>query len=63
MVVDCGAPKTLIGESYLHKYLKVNDLELENLSKVLCKQKFKFGPSQVFESTERVNFKTKNLQN
>ena len=54
MVVDCGAPKTLIGESYLHKYLKVNDLELENLSKVLCKQKFKFGPSQVFENTERV---------
>ena len=54
MVVDCGAPKTLIGESYLCKYVKANGLELDCLTKVPCKQKFRFGPSQVFVSTEKV---------
>ena len=54
MVVDCGAPKTLIGERYLKEYLKQNDLEESMLKKTSCKLKFRFGPSQLYISTERV---------
>ena len=54
MVVDCGAPKTLIGERYLKEYLKQNDLEESMLKKTLCKLRFRFGPSQLYISTERV---------
>ena len=53
MVVDCGAPKTLIGEKYLREYLKEHGLENEDLEKVPCKQRFKFGPSQMYISTEK----------
>ena len=53
MVVDCGAPKTLIGEKYLEKYLKEHGLENEDLEKVPCKQRFRFGPSQMYISTEK----------
>ena len=53
MVVDCGAPKTLIGERYLFEYLKNNNLELHDLNLLPCKQKFKFGPSQVYLSVKR----------
>ena len=53
MVVDCGAPKTLIGEKYLEKYLQHHKLADYGIEKVSCKQRFKFGPSQVFVSTEK----------
>ena len=50
MVVDCGAPKSLIGENYLNEYLNVHNIKREALEKVPCKQKFKFGPSQAYMS-------------
>ena len=53
MVVDCGAPKTLIGEKHLKEYLKRHGLVDYDLEKVSCKQRFKFGPSQVYISTEK----------
>ena len=33
MVVDCGAPKILIGEKYWKEYLKEHSLENEDLEK------------------------------
>ena len=53
MVVDCGAPKTLIGERYLKLYTRKHNLEDSDLEKTTCKQRFKFGPSQVYVSTEK----------
>ena len=52
MVVDCGAPKTVIGEKYMREYLKVQDIS--DVEKFSCKQKFRFGPSIVYDSTEIV---------
>ena len=40
MVVDCGAPKTLIGETYL-EYMKQNNLKDNELEKTLCKLRFR----------------------
>ena len=53
MVVDCGAPKTLIGEKYLREYLREHNLENEDIEKIPCNQRFKFGPSQIYISTEK----------
>ena len=55
MVVDCGAPKTLIGEKYLKEYLRVQNIDYSSLESAPCKQKFRFGPSQVYTSTEMLN--------
>ena len=52
MVVDCGAPKSLIGEKYLNEYLKSNYCDNDEIERFPCKQKFKFGPSQIYVSTE-----------
>ena len=64
MVVDCGAPKTLIGEKYLVEYMHHHKLDNNDLEKIPCKQKFKFGPSQIFISTEKaiipICFKVRN---
>ena len=54
IVVDCGAPKSLIGEKYLNEYLKVQNIKYEQLDRSPCKQKFRFGPSQVYISTEKI---------
>ena len=40
MVVDCGAPKTIIGEPYL-EYMKQNNLKDNELEKTLCKLRFR----------------------
>ena len=54
MVADCGAPKTLIGHNYLQEYLKFLNISVEELEIFPCKQKFRFGPSQVYISTEKI---------
>ena len=53
LVADCGAPKTLIGQCYLEEYLKFQNLSKSDLNVTPCKQKFRFGPSQVYVSTEK----------
>ena len=53
MVVDCGAPRTLIGENHLQAYVKCHSLSNDELTIIPCKQRFKFGPSQIFTSTEK----------
>ena len=53
LVVDCGAPKTLIGEKHLKEYMEHHSLVDEDVEKVPCKQRFKFGPSQTYISTEK----------
>ena len=55
MVVDCGAPKSLIGEKCLSEYLKSNYCDKNDIERFRCKQKFKFGPSHIYLSTEKVN--------
>ena len=53
IIVDCGAPKTLVGERYLKLYMRKHNLIDADLEKMTCKQRFKFGPSQVYTSTDR----------
>ena len=52
IVIHCGAPKILIEEKYIREYVEFQDiLDVENFS---CKQKFRFGPSIVYNSMEIV---------
>ena len=45
MVVDNGAPASLAGKSWIEKYLKQQDLEIDDLVCHPCHQLFRFGPS------------------
>ena len=53
MVVDCGAPKTLIRDKHLKEYMRHHKLTNNDLEIYPCKQRFKFGPSQTFISKEK----------
>ena len=54
LILDVGCPKSLVGQKWLHKYLAWKNMSIENLKKRRCSQKFKFGPSKVYESTELI---------
>ena len=51
-ILDVGCPKSLVGKNWLNKYLMWKNLNMKHLKKRQCSQKFKFGPSKVYESTE-----------
>ena len=54
MVIDCGCPRSMVGKDWLNKYIAKHDLEMEDLEKTKCSQKFKFGPSQIYPSYAKV---------
>jgi hypothetical protein len=54
MIVDTGCPSSIVREEWLKEYLEKRDMMKNKLKKVKCSQKFKFGPSKVYEATELV---------
>ena len=54
LVLDSGAPKTLVGLKHLHKYLEHNGLHLQDLETSSCKQRFKFGSGDIYVSEKKV---------
>ena len=54
MTLDTGCPPNLVSESWLKNYLKEKDMKKEDLKRTQCNQKFRFGPSNIYISTEKV---------
>ena len=52
MIVDTGCPKSLVGEFWIEKYLTENNLNKKHLNISKCRQYFRFGPGQIYESDE-----------
>ena len=50
MILDLGAPCSLVGKEWLRKYLSENGIRLEDLEKKKSEKKFRFGPSKVYRS-------------
>ena len=50
LVLDSGAPKTLVGLNHLNKYLEYNGLHFQDLEMSPCKQRFKFGSGEIYVS-------------
>ena len=46
MILDIGAPVSLVGVAWMTQYLKEFDLTIEEMESVECKQVFRFGPSK-----------------
>ena len=54
MTLDTGCPPNLVSETWLENYLKENGMKKEDLKRTQCNQKFRFGPSNIYISTEKV---------
>jgi hypothetical protein len=52
MILETGWLKSLVGKQWLEKYLKKMKLKESELKKTACSQKFRFGPSKVYEAKE-----------
>merc|ERR1712240_435918 len=44
MILDLGAPMSLAGKEWMEQYLRVNELELNEMKMSECHQVFRFGP-------------------
>ena len=45
MILDCGAPVSLAGVSWMEQYLQEFYLTIDQMSSTACKQPYVFGPS------------------
>ena len=45
MILDCGAPVSLAGISWMEQYLQEFNLTIDQMTSNACKQPFVFGPS------------------
>ena len=54
MTLDTGCPPNLVSEAWLLNYLRENNMKREDLISIKCNQKFRFGPSSIYISTEQV---------
>ena len=54
MILDRGAPVSLVGKKWIEEYLKEQDVEMENMKIEACNQVFRFGPSRKNVSTQMV---------
>ena len=50
MILDLGAPVSVVGNPWMMQYLAGFELEIENLKGVPCNQPFVFGPSKRYVS-------------
>jgi hypothetical protein len=50
MIVDCGSPRSLMGDQECNRLAKVYNIEKVNVPQ----QRFKFGPSRIYPSTSKV---------
>ena len=46
MILDCGAPVSLAGISWMEQYLQEFNLTIDQMSSTTCNQPFIFGPSR-----------------
>ena len=54
MILDLGAPVSVVGEEWMDQYLRDYELELKDMKMSACHKVFKFGPSKQYVSTEMV---------
>ena len=54
-IIDNGAPLALNGLPWIEKYCLDNDLKIEELDSEEAKEKFQFGPSQVYVSKKKLH--------
>ena len=50
MILDIGAPLSLMGVSWMTQYLEEFDLNIEDMKSVSCNQPFVFGTSRRYVS-------------
>ena len=55
MILDCGAPVSLAGISWMEQYLQEFNLTIDQISSTPCNQPFVFGPSRRYVSTSKVD--------
>ena len=55
MILDCGAPVSLAGISWMEHYLQEFNLTIDQMTSTACKQPFVFGPSKRYISTSRID--------
>ena len=54
MILDIGAPVSLVGKGWIEKYLEEHEVRMEDLNRERCEQIFRFGPSRKYVSMEMV---------
>ena len=50
MILDIGAPVSIVGISWMTQYLEEFGLSIEEMKSVKCQQPFRFGPSKHYVS-------------
>ena len=59
MVLDIGAPVSLVGKEWAEKYAEENGVSLEDLRSQECEQAFRFGPTNRYESRKMIELPVK----
>jgi hypothetical protein len=54
ITLDLGAPRSMVGMTWLNNYLKKNGMEMSDLKVSRCSQKFRFGHGGLHESVQEV---------
>ena len=55
MILDCGAPISLAGISWMEQYLQEFGLTIDQMASTPCNQPFVFGPSRRYISTTQID--------
>ena len=55
MILDCGAPVSLAGISWMEQYLQEFDLTIDQMKSSPCNQPFVIGPSRRYVSTSKID--------
>lgn len=55
MILDCRAPVSLAGISWMEQYLQEFDLTIDQMKSALCNQPFVFKPSGRYVSTSWID--------
>ena len=55
MILDCGAPVSLAGISWMDQYLQEFGLTIDQMASTPCNQPFIFGPSRRYISTSKID--------
>ena len=63
MILDLGAPYSLVGKEWMSKYMKEQGMDIGDLEKKECCKKFCFGPGKIYvsEVQYKVPFVVKSL--
>ena len=54
MILDIGAPVSLVGKKWIEDYLKEQDVGIDNMKMESCSQMFRFGPSKKYISNQMI---------